>query len=81
LGFAFGAEAVARTLTHRPPRASLTEVRMARKKMFFDSSKARVELGYDSAPINDALDRAIKFFGASGFVHTRQHAVRKTPTA
>jgi dihydroflavonol-4-reductase len=71
LGFAMGAEAVARTFTHRPPRASLTEVRMARKKMFFDSSKARVELGYNSAPINDALDRAIKFFGASGFVHTR----------
>ena len=37
--FALGAEAVARTITRRPPRASLTEVRMARKKMFFDSSQ------------------------------------------
>ncbi|MGA7871436.1 MAG: hopanoid-associated sugar epimerase, partial [Candidatus Binatus sp.] len=39
LGYALGAEAFARTVTRRAPRASLTEVRMARKRMFFDSSK------------------------------------------
>jgi len=66
LGFAFGAEAVARTITRRPPRASLTEVRMARKKMFFDSGKARTELGYEATQIDDALNRAIKFFQMSG---------------
>ena len=44
-GFALGAEAFARTVTHRAPRASLTEVRMARKRMFFDSSKARARVG------------------------------------
>jgi dihydroflavonol-4-reductase len=69
LGFAWGAQAVARTLTHRPPRASLTEVRMARKKMFFDSAKARAELGYQAAPIDDAMDRAIKFFRMSGLAY------------
>jgi dihydroflavonol-4-reductase len=61
-GFALGAEAVARMITHRPPRASLTEVRMARKKMFFDSSKARAELGYVSAPVDSGLASAIEFF-------------------
>ncbi|HYB91335.1 MAG TPA: hopanoid-associated sugar epimerase [Candidatus Binataceae bacterium] len=65
-GFALGAEAVARTVTHRAPRASLTEVRMARKKMFFDSSKARYELGYEPGPIDGALSRAIEFFRKSG---------------
>jgi dihydroflavonol-4-reductase len=65
-GFALGAEAVARTLTHRAPRASLTEVRMARKKMFFDSAKARAELGYEAAPIDDGLARAIEFFRRIG---------------
>jgi dihydroflavonol-4-reductase len=65
-GFALAAEAVARAVTHRPPRASLTEVRMARKKMFFDSRKARSELGYQTGPIDDALRRAIEFFRASG---------------
>ncbi len=65
-GFALGAEAVARTVTHRAPRASLTEVRMARKKMFFDSAKARAELGYEAAPIDDGLARAIEFFRRIG---------------
>jgi dihydroflavonol-4-reductase len=65
-GFALGAEAVARTVTHRAPRASLTEVRMARKKMFFDSAKARAELGYESAPVDEGLARAIEFFRRIG---------------
>lgn len=65
LGFAFGAEAVARAFSHRPPRASLTEVQMARKKMFFDSAKASAELGYETGPIDHALSRAIEFFRKS----------------
>jgi dihydroflavonol-4-reductase len=66
--FALGAEAVARTITRRPPRASLTEVRMARKRMFFDSSKARTALGYSPRAIDDALARAIEFFHSIGAV-------------
>jgi dihydroflavonol-4-reductase len=66
LGFAFGAEAVSRTITHRAPRASVTEVRMARKKMFFDSSRARAELGYTPQPIDEGLSRAIDFFRRIG---------------
>ncbi len=63
-GFALGAEAFARTVSHKPPRASLTEVRMARKKMFFDSSKAKAELGYAPGAVDPALRRAIDFFRA-----------------
>jgi dihydroflavonol-4-reductase len=62
LGFALGAEAVSRAVTHRAPRASITEVRMARKKMFFDSTKAQSELGYAPRPIDGALASAIEFF-------------------
>jgi dihydroflavonol-4-reductase len=65
-GFALGAEAVARTVTRRPPRASLTEVRMARKRMFFDSAKARAALDYNPGPIDAALARAIAFFREIG---------------
>jgi dihydroflavonol-4-reductase len=68
--FAVGAEAIARIVTHRPPRASLIEVRMAHKKMFFDSTKARAELGYQSAPVNEALSRAIEFFRRIGLART-----------
>jgi dihydroflavonol-4-reductase len=66
--FALGGEIVARTITRRAPRASLTEVRMARKMMFFDSSKARDSLGYVARPIDDALGRAIEFFRSTGAV-------------
>jgi dihydroflavonol-4-reductase len=69
-GFALGAEAVARTLTRRPPRASLTEVRMARKRMFFDSAKARAAIGYNPGPIDGALARAIAFFREIGAART-----------
>ena len=64
--FALGAEAVARTITRRAPRASLTEVRMARKKMFFDWTKARTELGYEARPVDEGLTRAIEFFRRIG---------------
>lgn len=60
--FALGAEAVARNVTHRAPRASLTEVRMARKRMFFDPGKARDQLGYRPGSLDVGLSRAIKFF-------------------
>jgi dihydroflavonol-4-reductase len=66
LGYALGAEAFARTVTRRAPRASLTEVRMARKRMFFDSSKARAELGYSPGPIDAAISAAIEFFRSKG---------------
>jgi dihydroflavonol-4-reductase len=39
---------------------------MARKKMFFDSSKARSELGYAPGPIDPAITRAIEFFRTQG---------------
>ncbi|MFI5353838.1 MAG: hypothetical protein ACHQZS_12865, partial [Candidatus Binatales bacterium] len=65
-GFALAAEAVARTVTKREPRASLTAVRMARKRMFFDSGKARRELGYAPRPVDDALARAIAYYRESG---------------
>jgi len=68
LGFAHCAEAVARNITRRAPRASVTEVRMARKKMFFDSSRARTELGYAPRPIDEGLSRAIDFFRRIGAV-------------
>ena len=65
-GYALGAEAFARTVSHRAPRASLTEVRMSRKRMFFDSSKAHAELGYTPGPSDTALTAAIEFFRSKG---------------
>jgi dihydroflavonol-4-reductase len=66
LGFAIGAEFVSRRITRRPPRASVTEVRMARKKMFFDHSKAARVLGYKPGPIDTALSDAIAYYRITG---------------
>lgn len=65
-GFALGAEAVSRAITRRAPRASVTEVRMSRKHMFFDSSKAKRDLGFAPGPVDAALSGAIDFFRKTG---------------
>ena len=69
-GFALGAETVSR-VTRRAPRASVTEVRMSRKHMFFDCSKAKRDLGYSPGSVDTALSGAIEFFRTTG-------AARKT---
>jgi dihydroflavonol-4-reductase len=66
LGFAIGADFVSRRITRQPPRASLTEVRMARKKMFFDHSKAERHLGYKSGAIDTALSDAVSYYRMTG---------------
>jgi nucleoside-diphosphate-sugar epimerase len=53
-------------VTKKPPRASVTEVRMAHKIMFFDHSKAAHELGYHPAPIDTALSAAISYYRSTG---------------
>lgn len=65
VGYAAGADLMAR-ITGRPPRASLTEVRMAHKRMFFDSAKAVRELGYEPGVLEDALRAAIDYYRQSG---------------
>lgn len=55
-------------LTGKPPMAPLEAVRMARKKMFVSTDKARRELSFRPRPVNDALDRAIGWFRANNYV-------------
>lgn len=45
-----------------PPRVPLDGVRMSRRAMFADCSKAREELGFDPAPVQPALVRAVDWF-------------------
>lgn len=55
------------TLTHREPLIPLDGVRMARKLMFFDSSKAVRELGLPQTPVEDALREAVAWFREQGY--------------
>lgn len=61
LPIAYASEFVAR-LTKREPLATVDGVRMARKYMFFSSSKAIQELGYTARPAEQALHDAVDWF-------------------
>ncbi len=50
------------------PFATVDGVRMARKRMFFASDKARQALGYAPRPASEALARAVAWFRANGYV-------------
>lgn len=54
-------------LTRRPPRAPLDGVRMARKLMYFDASKAVRELGLPQTPIEKALLAAASWYQRQGY--------------
>jgi dihydroflavonol-4-reductase len=63
---AAGMEGAAR-VTRRPPRVSLTAVRMARKHMYFSPAKAVSELGLPQTDVREALRDAVDWFGAHGY--------------
>lgn len=60
---AYAAEAWAR-LTGMNPIATVEEVRMSKKRMFFTSAKAERELGYTARPARLALEDAVRWFNS-----------------
>jgi dihydroflavonol-4-reductase len=62
-------EFVARTITHKPPFATLAGVKLSRKRMFFDASKAVRELGLPQTPAVDALSKAVQWFRHQGYAN------------
>ena len=60
-------EALSR-VTGREPLIPLNGVLMARKLMFFDSTKAIRELGLPQTPVTEALTKAVAWFRANGYV-------------
>lgn len=69
LAWLFGAAGTAwAEVSGREPRAPLEAVRMARKKMYVRSDKAERELGWRPGPVEPALERAVEWFRANGYV-------------
>jgi dihydroflavonol-4-reductase len=54
--------------THKPPKAPLAGVRMAKYKMFFSPAKAIRELGLPQTPPQQALSDAVDWFRQNGYV-------------
>ncbi|HEX7382633.1 MAG TPA: hopanoid-associated sugar epimerase [Nevskiaceae bacterium] len=63
LPIAFVAERIAR-ITGGQPLATVAEVRMSTKYMFFSSARAKAELGYEARPAIEALRDAVAWFQA-----------------
>lgn len=55
-------------LTGQEPRAPIDAVKMAHKKMFVSADKAKRELGFHPRAVGGALQRAVDWFRANGYV-------------
>jgi len=60
-------EAVALTLTHKPPFVTRAGVKLSRKRMFFDPTKAVRELGFPQTPAIQACEKAVRWFRTHGY--------------
>jgi dihydroflavonol-4-reductase len=65
---AIGAELVARFITCREPMLTRDTLRMARKRMYFSSAKAKRELGYTTRPAIQGLADAVTWFREAGYL-------------
>ena len=65
---AYLAEAWTRMMGEDEPFVTVEGVRMARKKMFFNSARAERELGYTHRPADQALNDAVTWFSDNGYL-------------
>jgi dihydroflavonol-4-reductase len=68
LPVAYLAEGWARLRGGGEPLVTVDGVRMAKKRMFFSTEKARRELGYEFRPAADALRDAVAWFRENGYL-------------
>jgi len=67
LGVAYVNSAFSR-LVGKEPGIPVEGVKIARHKMFVDASRARRELGFQPGPVAGALERAVRWYQANGYV-------------
>lgn len=68
LAAAFTEERLIAPLTGRPPRAPLAGVRLAGRRVRFDSARARAALGFAPPPLEDSLRAALGWMVRAGMV-------------
>jgi dihydroflavonol-4-reductase len=78
LGVASVNEAFVGRLLRREPGVPVEGVRMARKKMFFDASRAVRELGLPQTPVEEALERAVRWFCENGYARLPGKMIRRS---
>jgi len=59
-------------LVGKEPSIPVEGVKIARHNMFVDCSRARRELGFQAGPVAAALERAVRWYEANGYVNARR---------
>jgi dihydroflavonol-4-reductase len=80
LGIAHVDQFFSGTLLGKEPQVPVEGVRMARKRMFFDGTRAIRELGMPQSPVELALERAVRWFCDHDYVR-RKVSIRVEPIA
>jgi dihydroflavonol-4-reductase len=62
-------------VTHKEPKVALEAVKMSKRYMYFDSSKAVRELGYSVRTLDEAVTSAISWFFTQGYFNERKSYV------
>lgn len=65
----------------REPQIPLEGVRMARHKMFVDCSRAARELCFTAGPVEQALERAVRWYEENGYVGARNPQLARAHAA
>jgi dihydroflavonol-4-reductase len=68
LPIAYLSEAWSRVTHGSEPRVTVAGVRLAKKRMFFSTEKARRLLGFDPQPVEKALREAVNWFKENGYI-------------
>jgi dihydroflavonol-4-reductase len=67
LGVAYASTAFSRLLG-KEPQIPVEGVKIARHMMFVDSTRAPRELGFQAGPVSAALERAVRWYQANGYI-------------
>ena len=59
-------------LLGKEPQIPVEGVKIAQHKMFVDVSRAQRELGFQPGSVSDALERAVRWYQANGYVLPRR---------
>jgi len=68
LAAAYVSEFVADVVTHRMPAATVTGVKLTRRRMHFDPRRSLAELGLQPRPVAESLTDAVRWFRAVGWL-------------
>jgi dihydroflavonol-4-reductase len=61
-------EILADVCTHQPPTATLTGVKLTRRRMHFDATASLAELGLRPRPVRESLREAVEWFRKMGWL-------------